>query len=146
MPTERRGIKAGGLLWLPDSGLVLVKRLGSGRDGLVIPKGGPKSGDLHLGETAEREMWEETGFKAQAALFLGVVVRDSIDVDSPEAHKSINVYAMNDGVRDETAAPDEIVEFVPDPTTADFERIMRYPEEAHFIATHLATVMRSSDI
>jgi 8-oxo-dGTP pyrophosphatase MutT (NUDIX family) len=132
-------LKAGGLLYVPE-GLVLVERFGSGRDGLVIPKGTPQPEDAHLAATAERELLEETGYKGRAAMFLGEVVRDSIDVESLE-RKAINVFLMaGDGTRDPSVVPDQSIRVV-DPQEAAHGGIMRYEEEARFVARHLGTLM-----
>jgi 8-oxo-dGTP pyrophosphatase MutT (NUDIX family) len=138
-------LKAGGLLYVP-AGLVLVERCGTGidgaRDGLVIPKGTPQPIDAHLGKAAEREVLEETGYKSRAVMFLGVVSRGTIDVESPDSRKSINVFLMaGDGTRDPTVVPDQAIRLV-DPEEAARGGIMRYAEEARFVARHLSTLMR----
>ena len=137
------GTKAGGLLYLPRKGLVLVERKGSGRDGLVIPKGTPEPGDANLRITAEREVREETGYRATATLFLREVPRPSIDEESPESNKWVNVYWMHDPVLDPSVTPDQVIQIV-DPYEAAYGGIMRYPEEAHCVSLHLGTLLRQA--
>lgn len=137
------GVKAGGLLYLPFlQRLVLVERAGFGQDGLVIPKGTPKPGDADLGVTAKREMLEETGYIAWAERYLGSLTCRSIDVESPERTKTNHIFLMHGlGERDTTVAPDERFRLV-DPRTTDFEQVMRYPEEAAFVALHVSELLR----
>ncbi|HZM64131.1 MAG TPA: NUDIX hydrolase [Candidatus Saccharimonadales bacterium] len=141
------GLKAGGLLWVPPiprlypvPGLVLVWREGSGRSGFVIPKGTIEQYETPR-QAAERELLEETGYRAWAGALLEEIVRPSIDVDSQEKQKRILVFHMH--LRHDILQPDPAI--TPDEdarvvTGTDFLQNMRYPQEQLCIARNIGKI------
>ena len=128
-------VSSGGVVVLNGRVLALKKYRGD----WVLPKG-RLEGDESLEEAALREVYEETGIKAEIVRYLGFVKYFYIHQNGEEVHKTVHYYYMKPAVNDAKLRPLRserfaVADYIP------FEKViikLRYGAEKNMVKTAMS--------